>query len=161
MTPIKNIGNLPPEFRRTERNEKQSSAKRSDDVKAQDPQQVDNKQQAPHDQVNVSDSARTMLQRDAEVERYRAELPSVETISPEEKQDIEAKIESGYYSSPEVISEIAGKIAQESVKASEVESTKRSLTPTRMQEVMENIRKNLYESNDVIDVIASKVLKDL
>ncbi|MEA3287482.1 MAG: hypothetical protein U9Q77_08940 [Candidatus Marinimicrobia bacterium] len=156
MSPIKNIGNLPPEFRRSERNEKQSQVKKSSDLGARAPTaKTDQSQKISQDQVNVSDSARTLLQRDAEIQRFTGEMSTVETLSAEEQQVIEAKIESDFYSSPEVISTVAGKIADETTSA------KLSLSPTRMQEVLENIRENQYASDAVIDVVADKIIKDL
>ena len=155
MSIIKNIGNLPPEFRRTERNDKQSEIRRSGESSA--PAPVKNEQVPKHttDQVNVSESARTLLQRDHEIERFSANMSAVETLSDDERKDIEAKIDSGFYSSPEVTSFVAGKIA------AETELPQKSLSPTRMQEVIENIRSNQYSSEGVLDVVANKILKDL
>ncbi|MCF6239057.1 MAG: hypothetical protein L3J79_09680 [Candidatus Marinimicrobia bacterium] len=156
MPPIKNIGNLPTEFQRAERNEKQKQVKRSNDLGARAPTATEPKtRKVPQDQVNVSDSARSLLQRDAEILRYSAEIPTTETLSPEERQEIETKIEADFYSSPQVVSSVAGKIAAESLGHSS------GLSPTRMQEVLSNIRNNQYDSPGVIDVIADKIIKDL
>ncbi len=160
MSPIKNIGNLPPEFRRAERNEKQSQLKKSDDSTARGPTKADQAQKTPQDFVNVSDSARTMLQRDAEVQQFKAEMPFIETLSSEEREDIEAKIDSGFYSSPEAISAVAGKIDTEfSVNQSDMH--KQKITPTRMQEVIEKIRTSQYDSAKVLDTISDRIIKDL
>ncbi len=160
MVPIKNIGNLPPEFRRTERNEKQTQVKRSADVGARGPTKVDKAQDKSQDQFKLSDSARTMLQRDAEVRRFTAEMPQIETLGPDERQEIEAKIDGGFYSSPEVVSTVAGKVSETS-SVGKPDQTHAKLTPTRMQEVLEKIQTSQYDSMDVLDVIADRIIKDL
>ena len=160
MVPIKTIGNLPPEFRRTERNEKQDLLKRSSEQGARAPTGATSAQTIASDKVNVSDSARIMLQRDAEVQRFAEEIQSVDTLSSEERQEIEAKVKSGFYTTNEVTSSIAGKLFEASAK-DDIDSTKTDITPTRMQQVLEKIRTNQYDSESVVDVIASKILKDL
>lgn len=155
MVPIKNIGNLPPEFRRLERGDKNAPVRRSEDVKSQKPT-TEAKQVNTTDQVKLSDSARTMLQREAEVKSLLADMPNVETISDDERKDIEAKIEGGFYNSPEVVEAVAGKVAQEAA-----ETPIKKLTPTRMQEVIEKIRDSQYESDSVLNVVADKILKEL
>jgi len=155
MSSIRNIGNLPPEFNRTERNEKQSQIKRNGDSTVATPVQSGKNPSKTIDQVNLSDSAKTMLQRDAEVTRFVGEMPQVETISPEDRKEIEEKIDSNFYSSPEVISAVASKVADETVRPT------RTITPTRMQQVIESIRSNEYDSDKVIDVIANQMLKDI
>ncbi len=155
MSSIRNIGNLPPEFRRTERNEKQSQIKHSGDSRVTNPAQSEHNKSKTLDQVNLSDSAKTMLQRDAEVKRFVGEMPQVETLSADDRKDIEEKIESDFYSSPEVISAIATRVADETVLPN------KNISPTRIQQVLENIRSNQYESDKVIDVIANQIVKDI
>ncbi len=155
MSIIKNIGNLPPEFRKTERNEKQSEIRRPADVSVKAPAQAEKVPTNSTDQVNVSDSAKTLFQRDAEIQKFTAELPNVDTLSSEEKREIEAKIDSGFYSTPEVTSYVAGKLVDES------QPMQKSISPVRMQEVIEKIRSNEYDSQGVLDIIADKIIKDL
>ncbi len=155
MSIIKNIGNLPPEFRRTERNDKQAQIKGSGDASTRAAAQSDKVTPNKTDQVNLSDSAKILLQRETEVNRFSSEMHKVETLAPEERAEIEEKIESGFYSSPEVTSTVAGKIANETQPA------KPGLTPTRIQEVMERIQSNDYDSEKVINIVADQILKDL
>mgnify|MGYP006883067068 CR=1 FL=1 len=155
MSIIKNIGNLPPDFRRTERSDKQSEIRRSGETGVKVPAPADKAQPKATDQVNLSDSAKILLQRESEVRKYSAELPNVETISIEDRKDIEVKIDSGFYSSPEVTGVVAGKIAAEQ------QIPKQGLTPTRMQQVIEKIRSNEYDSEDVLNVVADQIIKDL
>jgi molecular chaperone GrpE (heat shock protein) len=161
MVPIKNIGNLPPEFRRTERNQKQAQLDKAAEYEKNNQAVSDPRSSTTQDQVNLSESARTLLQRDAEIQRYAAEVPNVETLSADERQEIEAKISSGFYTSPEVSADIAGKIAQDSKAGTEEVSPDSKLDPTRFQEVIENIRQNQYDSNEVLDIISERILKDL
>ena len=157
MSIIKNIGNLPPEFRRTDRNEKQSQIQRQGDTKARAPAAASAEKVPANttDQVHLSDTAKTLLQRDAEVNRFTAQLPNVETLSSDERRDIDFKIEAGFYNTPEVTETVAGKIAED------VDSAKKSLTPARMQDVIEKIRANEYDSASVLDTIADKIIRDL
>ena len=160
MVPIKNIGNLPPEFRRTERNQKQSQLEKSAANSKQAQTIADSKQVSPQDQVKLSDSARTLLQRDAEIQRYTADVPSTETLSASDKQEIETNIKNGFYASPEVAKDIAGKLS-DTEKTHVGEKETYSLSPTRFQEVIEKIREGQYESSEVLDVISERILKDL
>ena len=160
MVPIRNIGNLPTEFRRTERNQKQNQIDSAAEGNLKAQKLGDKAVAGPKDQVNLSESARTLLQRDAEIQRYTAEMPFIETLSADEKRVIEARIASGFYTSPEMDQQVAGKIAEES-KPADTSVASKGLSPTRFQEVIENIRTNQYDSQDVLGVIADRILKDL
>lgn len=155
MSIIKNIGNLPPEFTRTERNKNSAKVQRTDNLQANTATQAENKQSKMADKVNLSESGKSLLQRESEIRYYSGEIEKVETLNAEDRQDIESKIDSGFYSSPEVTSFIAGKIATEAV------APQKSLNPARMQGVIENIRSNQYDSKDVLDVVAKKILQDI
>jgi len=163
MSPIKQIGNLPPEFRRTERNEKQTDLKRSADSDARAPTKADQGSQTIRDQVNVSESARTLLQRDQEIQQYANKIPNVETLSTEARDDIKARLDSGFYSSSEVTAQVAARIFETEAVGStpQTDSTTADLTPTRMQEVLENIRTKQYDNEAILGTIADKLLKDL
>ncbi len=155
MSIIKNIGNLPPEFTRTERNKNSAKVQRPENMQSNTAAQPDNKQSKMADKVNLSDTGKNLLQRESEIRYYSEEVQKVETLNAEDRQDIESKIESGFYSSPEVTSFVAGRIS------TEVEPPQKSLTPARMQGVIENIRSNQYDSKDVLDVVAKKILQDI
>jgi len=160
MVPIKDIGNLPPEFRKAERNEKQEQLKRTDGKGVRSQNVANQQPNISSDQVNVSDSARILFQREAEIQRFTAEIPEIETLSSEERQEIEGKIEAGYYTSTEVTASVAGKITQD--RPVDVLDPKDSnITPTRMQQVLENIRNNEYDSQGIVDIIADRILNDL
>ncbi len=158
MVPIKDVGNLASEFLPTKRSDKQ--VKSSTDVSTQDLAQTSETKKSALDRVKVSDSARTMLQRDAEVQHFSEKMESVETLSPQDRLEIESKIESGFYASPDVISAVAGSIAEEAGETEKV-APKEELTPERLQEVIENIRTNKYDSNAILEDIAEKILKDI
>ncbi len=158
MVPIKNVGNLASELLQTKPSDKQ--VKSSANANTQDLSQTSETQKSALDRVKVSDSARTMLQRDAEVQHLSEQMESVETLSPQDRLEIESKIESGFYSSPDVISAVAGRIAEEAGE-NDKDSSKEELTAERLQEVIENIRSNKYDSNEILEDVAEKILKDL
>ncbi len=77
-----------------------------------------------------------------------------------ERQEIETKIESGFYTSNEVTESVAGQVAAAS-QETKIDLSKTEITPTRMQQVLEKIRDNQYDSAGVVDIIADRILKDL
>ncbi len=160
MVPIRDIGNLPPEFRKTERNEKQDQLKRTGGQGVRAPDSSSQAQGVSSDQVNVSDSAKLLFQREAEILRFTGEVADAQTLSSEDRQDIEARIETGFYTSNEVTASVAGKISEDDTSDA-MDPKNSNITPTRMQQVLENIRMNEYDSQGVVDIIADRILKDL
>lgn len=154
MGPIRDISNLPPEFRRAERNEAQ---KRVEDSRKEATEKLpqDAAKAVGQDKVSLSDTARTMLERGDEVKHYAKDLDKIDPISAEEIKAIEDKIGAGFYSSPEVLETIAAAISKTpGITAS-------TITPERLQEIVGNIRDGKYDDDDVIGTIADRIINDL
>jgi len=158
MGPIKNITNLPPEFRRTERNEGEKRVHEKKPGGSGKIQPDTSRVVEPQDSVKLSDTAKTLLNKQEEVGRYLTEIRSAETLSREEAREIEAKIGDGFYDSPEVIAQVAASLAR--IPTMDVANL-RGLTPERLQEIMEKIRNGEYDSDEVLDTIVDRIQKDL
>jgi len=159
MPPIKQIGSLPPEFRRTERNENQSGLKKTAAENTQT-SAADQNPSGIRDQVNLSESARILLQREMDIQQYAEQMPDISTLSAQDQEEIEAGIEDGFYSSPEVLGDVATKVAEAETPLTEAES-EAQLTPSRLHEVLRNIQSQQYDRDDVLESIADKIIKEL
>ncbi len=73
--------------------------------------------QEPQDSVAISEEARRALaenqKRLQELERAREALDSIPRLSAERKREIQERIDSAYYSKPEILDKIATRIARD------------------------------------------------
>ncbi len=79
-------------------------------------EQTEDKQE-PQDSVAISEEARRALaenqKRLQELERAREALDSIPQLSAERKREIQERIDSAYYSKPEILDKIASRIARD------------------------------------------------
>lgn len=70
---------------------------------------------APGDRVEISDAARTAANDTSarEMTLARKALNAISELGPERLKEIQSRIQDGYYSSPEVLQQVASRIANE------------------------------------------------
>ncbi len=160
MSPIKNISNLPQDFRRTERSDAQ---KRVQDKKADEKQQTLRSEQDPQaakDSVRLSDAAQALLKKQNEVHKYVSEIGKIDPLDQSQVHEIEEKVGSGFYASPEVLEQVAAALSKvPTIADSGVAADK--LTPEHLNEIMGRIRDGEYDGDAVVNTIIERIIQDL
>lgn len=158
MGNIDNISNALGDLNRSQKNTTQKKVNHQKD--GVESTQVKKSTAKKPDQVQVSSAGKSLLQNSKAVEEYIKEIKNVETLSSEEAQYIESKIESDFYSNPAVVLKVAHSISQE-LSAQNAKAPQSGLNAERLQEIVKNIRNGQYDSDDVVSVIADRIIKDL
>ncbi|HCW76829.1 MAG TPA: hypothetical protein DHU63_09870 [Candidatus Marinimicrobia bacterium] len=167
MGPIRDINNLPPEFRRLRDN--QSVANHTTNVKQAEKQGTTESSRpdsntAAH--VNISSTARSLLQRMEGVESY---LQALKESDSAEVAHINKAITSGKYNTPESLKKIAeGIMANPEFKQILTErfealqkrrENPHHLSNEEIQAVRAKIQSGYYEQPQVVESIAGKILR--
>lgn len=167
MGPIRDINNLPPEFRRVR--EGQSAASRGvKETRAGKQSSVDASRAGSGSaaQVNISHSGRSLLQRMEGIESY---LQALKESDSAEVARINEAITSGKYNSPESQEKISeGIMANPEFKQILTErfqvlqnrqENPHYLSADEIQAIREKIQSGYYEQPSVIERIAGKILR--
>lgn len=167
MGPIKDINNLPPEFRRLQEN--QSATNRTGNRQKVDKQTTPDagrseSGKAAH--VKISNTGRNLLQQMEGVGRY---LQILKESDSAEIARIHKAIAAGKYDSPESHEKIAeGIMADPEIKnilTARIEGLQKQrenphqLSETEIQAIRDKIQQRYYEQPQVIDRIAGKILR--
>ena len=158
MTPIKDITGLPQEFKRLER---EKNLKKVKDFKESKASEVGKEKtgKIAKDKVMISKMGKSLLKRKEEISQYLKHFNNIKTLDEKTLSDIKQKIQSDYYSKPQVQSKIAETISN--LPSFRNTSSKTSSKSEKIKEIQKKIKDGKYNSEVVLDVIAQHILDSL
>ena len=159
MAGINNITGNTDGFKRIER---EKNLKRTKSARETRPGKIstaptENAKVIKKDIVNISSSGKSLFGQQSEVNHYLKEIDNIKTLSKEELLKIHQRIESDFYSKPEVLA----KIVEDIVSQGPADTQKATVSedgPRQLSEIRSKIANGDYDSEEVLDVIVEKLL---
>lgn len=161
MASIKDISGLPRDYKQVEQEEK---LKRSQSSKTDKGDKATKGTSAfsGKDKVEISSAGQALSATKTGVNKYVDELRHMQTSSQEKIDEIHGKIESNFYSRPEVLEKIVESlVVLESFQSVATEGTKpeKGLTDEQLQHIRVKIQNGDYNSSNVLETIVSELMK--
>ncbi len=161
MTSIKDVSGLSKDYKRVEQEEK---LKR---VQAAKTEKGDGAKKgvsvfSGKDKVEISPQGQTLAASKTKVNKYADELRSLRTSNQEKIEEIHSKIESKFYSHPEVLEKIVESLMTsipfQSV-STEGLKPETELTDEQLQHIREKIKNGDYNASNVIEAVIGELMK--
>jgi len=159
LAAINNITENTDGFKRIERDKNLRRAKSSRETRPGSVSNApaENAKVIKKDIVNISSSGKSLFERKSAVKHYLKEIDDIKTLSKEDLLRIHQRIESNFYSKPEVLT----KIVEDIVSQGPADSQKATVSeegPRQLSEIRSKIVNGDYNSDEVLDVIVEKLL---
>lgn len=119
--------------------------------------QTENTKVIKKDIVNISSSGKSLYRQKGKVSYYLNEIENIKTLSKEDLLKIHQRIESDFYSKPEVLT----KIVEDIVSQGPADTQKTAVSeeePRQLSEIRSKIVNGDYDSDEVLDVVIEKLL---
>lgn len=159
MTIIDNISGNTEEFQRIDRDKDLKRTKSSKDLKPGKVSSVStrNTREIKKDIVDISPLGKSLLQQKSAVSHYQQEIESIKTLSQDDLFKIHQKIESNFYTKPEVLTQIVENIVSQGPADTQKTSVSEGKS-SRLSDIRYKIANGEYNSEEVLDVIVEKLL---
>ncbi len=164
MTPIKDISGFNRDLQGIENEERirrvksEKSQRTQDSKKSKDPSGSFNRK----DRVEISSKGQDSVSQKENVARYVREIKQLPVSDSQDFVKIQQRIESGFYSKPEVLNNIAESLLSSFKSTSAVKNNtagKKSLSDEKLDRIREKIQKGDYESDTILNAITDELLK--
>lgn len=135
--------------------------------------QAADKNQTKSDRLEISDAARSMLDRQKKVDATKVAVEQQPDVRADRLKDVSKRIADGYYNRPDVIEKITDSVIKsgvmnDAIQARNAVSTvlqKMDETPDVRQDQVDNARnkaaEGAYDQPEVIEKVADEILKNL
>ena len=114
------------------------------------------------DSVKFSNKSRTFLENQSKFESSLVSLKNYVKNTEKNFHDIHSKIQNSFYSSPELIDDLAEAMVKTGfISGTAVEKTLDKNLSKRLEEIKNNINNGKYFSEEITEKIANNILKEL
>ena len=114
------------------------------------------------DRVEISSKGQDPISQKENIARYVREIKQLPVSNTQDLVKIQQRIESGFYSKPEVLNKVAESILGSFKPASigkEKVAGKKSLSDQKLNRIRENIQSGEYKSDKILNAITDELLK--
>ena len=164
MTPIKDISGFNRDLQSIEIEDKirrvksKKSHRTQNSKKGADPSGSFNRK----DRVEISSKGQDPVSQKENVARYVREIKQLPVSDTQDFVKIQQRIESGFYSKPEVLNSIAESLVSSFKPTSAVKNNtagKKSSSDEKLDRIREKIKNGEYESDTILNAITDELLK--
>ena len=164
MTPIKDISDFNRDIQGLENDDKIRRARSEKSLQNQELKKDENlsKPFDRKDRVEISSKGQDSISQKESIARYVREIKQLPISDTQDLGKIQQRIESGFYSKPEVLNNIAESLITSFKSTSAVKDNtagKKSSSDKRLDRIREKIQSGDYSSDKVLNTIMDELLK--
>jgi len=164
MTPIKDISDFNRDIQGLENDDKIRRARSEKSLQNQELKKDENlsKPFDRKDRVEISSKGQDSISQKESIARYVREIKQLPVSDTQDIGKIQQRIESGFYSKPEVLNNIAESLITSFKSTSAVKDNtagKKSSSDKRLDRIREKIQSGDYSSDKVLNTIMDELLK--
>ena len=164
MTPLKDISGLNRPLQGIEGEEKARRVRSAKALQTTESKNVKETQALfdRKDKVEITSKGKDQISQKENIARYVREIKQLPSQNSQDFSKIQQRIESDFYSKPEVLNKVAESILGSFKPASigkEKVAGKKSLSDQKLNRIRENIQSGEYESDKILNAITDELLK--
>ena len=164
MTPIKDISDFNRDIQGLENDDKIRRARSEKSLQNQELKKDENlsKPFDRKDRVEISSKGQDSISQKESIARYVREIKQLPVSDTQDIGKIQQRIESGFYSKPEVLNNIAESLITSFKSTSAIKDNtagKKSSSDKKLDRIREKIQEGDYSSDKVLNTIMDELLK--
>tara|TARA_B100001123_G_C15345850_1_gene1037092 strand:+ start:3197 stop:3697 length:501 start_codon:yes stop_codon:yes gene_type:complete len=164
MTPLKDISGLNRTIQGLEGEEKARRVKSKKDAQTAGPKNVKETQSSfdRKDKVEITSKGQEQISQKENIARYVSEIKQLPSQNSQEIANIKERVESEFYSKPEVLDKIADSLLsgyKPATNINERSETRKPASNEKLNRIREKIGTGEYDSEKILDIIADEMIK--
>jgi len=164
MTPLKDISGLNRTIQGMEGEEKARRVRSKKDTQTAESKNVKESQSSfiRQDKVELTSKGQEQISQKESIARYVREIKQLPTQNSQEIANIKEKVDSGFYSKPEVLDKISDSLLSGYKSAKNISERSESRKPVsneKLNRIREKIGTGNYDSEKILDIITDEMIK--
>jgi len=164
MTPLKDISGLNRTIQAMEGEEKARRVRSKKDTQTAESKNVRKSQSSfdRQDKVEITSKGQDQISQKESIDRYVREIKQLPTQNSQEIASLRKKVDSGFYSKPEVLDKIADSLLSGYKPATNINERSESRKPAsneKLNRIRESIGTGEYDTEKILDIITDEMIK--
>jgi len=164
MTPLKDISGLNRTIQGMEGEEKARRVRSKKDTQTEGSKNVRKSQSSfdRQDKVEITSKGQDQISQKESIARYVREIKQLPTQNSQEITSIRKKVDSEFYSKPEVLDKIADSLLSGYKPATNINERSESRKPAsneKLNRIRESIETGEYNTEKILDIITDEMIK--
>lgn len=164
MTPLKDISGLNRTIQGMEGEEKTRRVKSKKDTQIAESKKLKESQSSfdRQDKVEITSKGKEQISQKENIARYVREIKQLPSQNSQEIAIIKEKVDSEFYSKPEVLDKIADSLLsgyKPTTNINERSETRKPVSDEKLNRIREKIGTGDYDSEKILDIITDQMIK--
>ena len=164
MTPLKDISGLNRTIQGMEGEEKARRVRSKKDTQTEGSKNIRKSQSSfdRQDKVEITSKGQDQISQKESIARYVREIKQLPTQNSQEITSIRKKVDSEFYSKPEVLDKIADSLLSGYKPATNINERSESRKPAsneKLNRIRESIETGEYNTEKILDIITDEMIK--